>query len=63
MRQTSTLRTHSYAELAALNRSVSCNTCGAPAGCPCADLRSWDKDLYGVRVHKVRRREALRRRE
>jgi hypothetical protein len=58
-RTTPTLRTHSYAELMALKRSVPCPKCCAPVGCPCADFRSWDKYLYGVRVH-VERDQARR---
>lgn len=50
-----TLKTHSFDELVAFNRSVPCGECNAPTGAPCADRRSWDKDLYGVRVHKARR--------
>lgn len=50
-----TLRTHSFDELVAFNRSAPCPECNAPTGAPCADRRSWDKDLYGVRVHGARR--------
>lgn len=49
-----TLRTHTLAQLIALKRSRACPTCHAPVGAPCADLRSYDKDLYGVRVHPAR---------
>jgi len=43
-------------ELMELNRREPCPKCHAPAGAPCADFRSYDKNLYGVRVHKERER-------
>jgi len=49
-----TLRTHTLAELAAWARRNPCPKCHAPAGMPCLDWRSYDKELYGVRTHRER---------
>ena len=43
------------AQMAAWYRQEPCPKCHAPVGAPCADLRSYDKILYGVRTHRERR--------
>jgi hypothetical protein len=35
-------------------RSVPCPKCRAPVGAPCIDWRSYDRDLFGNRVHVER---------
>lgn len=37
-------------------RAVPCPQCHAPVGAPCADLRTYDGNLYGARVHRSRER-------
>lgn len=48
---------YSLAELITFARQHQCPKCHAPSGAPCADLRSYDKNLYGVRTHRERRQQ------
>lgn len=45
-------------EMKSWRHVVPCPKCNAPPGCPCADFRSHDRDLFGNRVHDERRRLA-----